>query len=199
MGKVWFDPDNSDGCNSFNITIDGSGDPDIEPSPIVLVERGNCPFTKKVRNIEHAGGRLAVLIDNTDEEVKDVIMVDDGTGNGIRIPSMLISKDDGDIIKTYIKKNSKKDGHSIDYKHNVAFLATFEINKPDNRVEYDFWYTSSDDRALDFFRDFRPFHDQLDKKALITPHFAFWTCKECDETILKKDCFGNGKYCAIDE
>ena len=29
-------------------------------------------------------------------------------------------------------------------------MAEFDMVKPDNRVEYDIWYTSSNDRALDF-------------------------------------------------
>lgn len=41
IGRVWYDDKNPDGCNSFEITIDGYGDPDVDPSPIVLVERGN--------------------------------------------------------------------------------------------------------------------------------------------------------------
>ena len=47
----------------------------------------------KVRNIEKAGGSLAVIIDDSESEnVRDVVMSDDGSGAGIRIPSMLISK-----------------------------------------------------------------------------------------------------------
>lgn len=33
----------------------------------------------------------------------------------------------------------------------------------------------------------------------MTPHFAFWTCEDCDDTILERDCYGNGRYCAINE
>lgn len=96
IGRVWFDEQNRDGCHDFKINITGEGDPDVTPSPIVLVERGGCSFVKKVRNIEHAGGSLAVIIDNkAGEIVEQVIMVDDGTGHGIKIPSMLISKADG--------------------------------------------------------------------------------------------------------
>jgi extracellular elastinolytic metalloproteinase len=60
-----------------------------------LVDRGTCSFVTKVRNIEKAGGSLAVIIDNTNEDVKNVIMSDDGTGTGIRIPAMLIGKKEG--------------------------------------------------------------------------------------------------------
>jgi hypothetical protein len=34
-----------------------------------------------------------VVVDNNLEDVKNVIMGDDGTGTGIRIPSMLIGKE----------------------------------------------------------------------------------------------------------
>lgn len=36
-------------------------------------------------------------------------------------------------------------------------MAGFDMEKPDNRVEYDLWYTSSNDRALDFITDFEEF------------------------------------------
>jgi len=57
----------------------------------------------KVRNIEKAGGSLAVIIDDSNNNVRDIIMSDDGTGAGIRIPSMLISKKDGQILKNFLK------------------------------------------------------------------------------------------------
>jgi hypothetical protein len=34
-------------------------------------------------------------------------------------------------------------------------MAEFVMYKPDNRVEYDIWFTSSNDRALDFISDFK--------------------------------------------
>jgi antitoxin component of MazEF toxin-antitoxin module len=52
----------------------------------------------KVRNIEKAGGSLAVIIDNTNYDIHDIVMSDDGTGAGIRIPSMLISEKDGKVL-----------------------------------------------------------------------------------------------------
>lgn len=57
----------------------------------------------KVRNIERAGGSLAVIIDdNNNDDISKVIMSDDGTGTGIRIPSMLISQKDGKILKDFL-------------------------------------------------------------------------------------------------
>ena len=130
-----------------------------------------------------------LIIDDKDENVENVILMDDGNGNGIRIPAMLISKKDGSVISDYLLKK----------KEHIALLASFDLERPDDRVEYDFWYTSSDDRALDFLRDYKANHEILGEKVLMQPHFAFWTCENCDKAVMKRDCFGNGLYCAINE
>lgn len=59
---------------------------------IVIVQRGQCSFVTKVRNAERAGASLLVVADHQQEDIQNVIMGDDGTGTGIRIPSMLIGK-----------------------------------------------------------------------------------------------------------
>ena len=72
------------------------------------------------------------------------------------------------------------------------------MNKPDNRVEYDIWYTSSNDRALDFIRDFGEWDEKFGTNVLMEPHYVFWQCENCDDDIKNKDCFGGGKYCAYE-
>jgi len=63
--------------------------------PFILADRGGCSFVTKVRNIEDGGAAVGIVIDSSDEDISTVVMKDDGTGAGIRIPSMLISKKDG--------------------------------------------------------------------------------------------------------
>ena len=72
--------------------------------PIILVKRGECSFVKKVRNIERAGGKAGVVVDDKMEDVQYVIMSDDGTGSGIRIPSMLIGRSDGQLLIDWLMK-----------------------------------------------------------------------------------------------
>jgi hypothetical protein len=69
---------------------------------IILVDRGDCTFVTKVRNIEHFGGRMALISDSYTEISEDLIMADDGTGHNINIPSFIIRKADGDNIKNYL-------------------------------------------------------------------------------------------------
>jgi len=71
-----------------------------------MVDRGNCTFVTKTRNVQALGGHLALIVNNNDkEDIKDIIMVDDGTGQDIYIQAVLISRKDGEKIKLFIKDN----------------------------------------------------------------------------------------------
>ena len=62
----------------------------------MIADRGDCTFVQKVRNIEEAGAALAIIIDETaGEDINSIVMSDDGTGAGIRIPSMMMSYENG--------------------------------------------------------------------------------------------------------
>lgn len=111
-------------------------------TPIVLVERGNCSFVDKVRNVESSGGSLAVIIDDHNEDISNVILSDDGTGMGIRIPSMIIGKYDGGILMDYIKDGNR----------DATLSAEFVVDNPENIVELEFWFSSYNQKALDFIK-----------------------------------------------
>ena len=64
---------------------------------------------KKVRNMENIGVAVAIIIDDSEEDIDGVIMSDDGTGGGIRIPSMLIGKTDGRKLIDYLKRASEEE------------------------------------------------------------------------------------------
>lgn len=67
-------------------------------------------------------------------------MSDDGSGHSINIPSFIIRKKDADLIK---KTLTKKDNPSVYIK------AELEMVHPDNRVEYEFWYSTILDIEFD--------------------------------------------------
>lgn len=64
----------------------------------MIARRGNCTFVDKARNAERAGASLLVVVDSRVENVTNVIMGDDGTGTGIRIPAMIIGKTEGETL-----------------------------------------------------------------------------------------------------
>lgn len=77
---------------------------EIIHTPMILAERGECTFVTKTRHIAKEGGQMAIIIDNKENEnVKTVVMSDDGSGAGLEIPAILISYKDGEILKNFIK------------------------------------------------------------------------------------------------
>lgn len=198
VGRVWYDDDNKNGWNPFEIEFTGLGDPDAEPSPIVMVNRGGCPFTKKVRNIQHAGGTVAIVIDNKEnEEMDDILMVDDGTGNGITIPAMMISHEHGLKILKYMV-DGDEDEHTNN-STNVSLMAAFDIRHPDNRVEWDLWFSSNEEIALNFLKNYREFHEKLGNQTLFTPHYTFTDFPRSMQNKMEDDCLSKGKYCIISQ
>lgn len=69
---------------------------------MVLVDRGNCTFVTKVRNIEKLGVHIGLISDDKAEDSENLIMSDDGSGSSVNIPSFIIRKKDADVIKQTI-------------------------------------------------------------------------------------------------
>lgn len=189
IGRAVFIQENEYGCDSYGDSLKKFDD----PNPIVFIKRGVCSYVQKVRNAEHGGSKLAVIVDEkNDENIKYISMLNDGTGNGIVIPSVLINKDPGNIIIDFLTDNEDS------VAKNVKFMINFNMNHPDNHVEYHLLLSTYQDRALDFIADFKSYHASLANSVTMTPHYFSWPCFGCDDEIKQEDCFGNGKYCAVD-
>ena len=128
-----------------DMDVDQSGDKsETFPTKIFIAERGSCTFVNKVRNAERAGASLVVVVDDREENISNVIMGDDGTGMGIRIPAMLIGKDSGKILKDFAVTSDSK----------ATLSAEFTINNPHDYSMMEFWYSSNNVLALDFIKEF---------------------------------------------
>ena len=81
-------------------------------------------------------------------------MSDDGTGGGIRIPSMIIGQRDGDKLINWLKTATEEELLQL-----VVLCEVVMPYNEDDKVNYDFWYTSTSDRALSFLEDFKTMED----------------------------------------
>ncbi len=195
---MYYFPENPSFCHkSTQAILDREGDPDNDFTPIVLVERGNCSFIRKTKNVQELGGAMNLIMNSIPGQApEDIIMVDDGTGINVAIPTVMISKEDGERIKQAIietEKNNKIAGNRKDY---VVLLVEFEMEKPDDRVEYDIWYTSGDTKALEFIKKMRHYNELLGKDALLTPHMMVRVCRHCDSYDQNCKRYGDTMYCA---
>lgn len=109
----------------------------------MIARRGGCSFVNKVRNAERAGASLLVVADTRVENVTNVIMGDDGTGTGIRIPAMLIGKTDGEMLIEFATQQKA-----------ATLSAEFAVKEKSDFADIEIWYSSNNVRSLDFIKEF---------------------------------------------
>eukprot|EP00536_Pseudo-nitzschia_multiseries_P014189 jgi/Psemu1/262024/estExt_Genewise1Plus.C_6660019 len=110
---------------------------------ILLVERGNCTFVRKVRNAQHLGAAAVLIADVKNDKLpysnhtaheNSFRMADDGSGSDISIPSMMIAKNEYMKLKKVI--NSKPNSTGI-----VVAEISWHVPKFVNKVTMDLWYS----------------------------------------------------------
>ena len=110
MGRLYYPNSNMNACLPFNPYLDLPSeflmDERSDIQPVIMVDRGNCSFVTKVRNIEKLGVHLAIIADDRPEESENLVMSDDGTGSSVNIPSFIICKKDADVIKASLNSNN---------------------------------------------------------------------------------------------
>lgn len=195
VGRLFEPVNHSDksGCGSI-VPMDFSyGDPDYVVTPILLLERGNCPFVQKTRHAQDIGASAVIISDNSDEDPTNIVMSDDGTGGNLNIPSFLIRKSDGDLLRNAIMVEGMKGV--------VSLTLTFEITQGLGNVTYEIWMSSDQDVARAFLNDFAVYARKLQEITVMTPHYVLWYCSECRKagySIENADCLSSGRYCAPD-
>lgn len=104
-GRIYYDPNNINGCKTFgDFDFNWQDKTEKIVPPIIIVKRGDCSFVTKIRNIQRAGGMAGIVFDDKNDDIRSVIMSDDGSGSEIRIPSMLIGKEDGRLLISFMNE-----------------------------------------------------------------------------------------------
>ncbi|XP_022684904.1 vacuolar-sorting receptor 1 [Setaria italica] len=203
VGFVAYPKANKKACKSFDdFDISYKAKPGAFPT-FLLVDRGDCYFTKKAWNAQNAGAAAILVADDKDEPL---ITMDTPEESGradylenITIPSALITKSFGDRLKKAID-NGDMVNVNLDWRE--------ALPHPDERVEYEFWTNSNDecgpkcDSQIDFVKSFKGAAQVLEKKGYteFTPHYITWYCPEAFilSKQCKSQCINHGRYCAPD-
>lgn len=198
---------NSNMCDDGAVASGGLPAGDWVAPFLLMVDRGECTFVKKVRNAQKLGASGVIVADNRCVcgdpecesgdvglgcETEEPIMADDGSGADISIPAILLWKSDADKIKTYLKTETNPV---------VQGKLEWSIPHPDNRVEWELWMTSVDQSSMDFLLDFNATVFALGQHQYFTPHFYTWNgtaygCPNSDRCGTL--CSNQGRYCAPD-
>lgn len=165
-GRVYYDP--------VNAEIDLACEPEklsglvteksnrVDHAPIVMVNRGTCKFIEKARNIQNAGGKVALIVNNDDTDPTSVIMSDDGTGSDIMIPLVLISKKDGEILKDYYTQNKK----NPDALRKLILDVDFQIEHNSNTAKMEVFMNSDSEEIYKLIVSLLPY-TELRKRVFI--------------------------------
>ena len=73
------------------------------------------------------------------------------------------------------------------------------MKHPDDFVKSAIWYTTSDDKSLDFIKNMGEYLRPLVKYMSFKPNFVTWSCDDCDKEFKQTNCLSDGKYCALQD
>ena len=194
-GQIYLSNDeNSTACDPLNMTLisDEENEEKIDKFPILLIKRGGCSFTTKVRNAQNIGASMVFIADKS-ENIHSIIMADDGTGNDIVIPSAMISYEDGNTIIKYMNEN-KNELIIVD----ANFGVVEDENKNDiKNVTFEFFFSSSEVRAYEFLRNVSEYLSDFGEQIIFIPHYVTHRSPFYDKSNTNpiENCVSFGKYC----
>lgn len=159
---------------------------------IVMVRRGQCSFVTKVKVAAKKGAHAVIIVDREDSTLtggdlhENIIVADDGYGDQIHIPSVLVSKDDGAKLIDAVRRSK------------VIVELAWEV--PVNHVvDVDMWMSSASAKSMDFIKAFAEKRKALKKVVTFTPHYTVFSMDSSDPGVYNDLCLdANGEFCAED-
>lgn len=171
-----------------------SSDGKEKESPFLLIKRGNCTFVTKVKYAQLSGVKVAVIMDDREENSQDITMMDDGYSYSLRIPSIFIPKIEGEKLISFLLSPNNQN-------NNIVLTITFDVPKTSD-IHYSFWLSTSNRNSFKLIRDFEPYYRKIAEESKFVPHYNIWTdeiCARSNFTISAPDtCISGGRYCSID-
>ena len=161
--------------------------------PIFFVDHSiECSYAHKAVNVQKKGGRV-MLIASDSNILEEEYNVDDPT-ESVVIPTIIIAKDFGDIIREYTKLKQDK-------KEYIVISMKFSGGKEGGFVELELFMRSDDTKARDFFSEFSYYKEKLGDKLKFIPIYKYskFVNEQFDNTLSEKSfipCVKETRMCA---
>lgn len=135
---------------------------------VAVVRRGKCSFVTKVRVASAKGAHAVIIVDRPDsplseEDLKNIIVADDGWGSNIHIPSVLVTKEHGEELITAAKSDKE------------AIVELAWNAPPDHVVTMDLWMSSASTESMNFLRRFADRRRTLNEVVEFIPHYNIFS------------------------
>ena len=154
--------------------------------PIILIERGNCSYVEMARNVQRAGGYMALIINNKEGNVKDYPVKDDGTASDIVIPTAMISKEDGDKIKNYYNERYGQE--------NIILQLSFYTHRQEV-VDIEFYTEINNQKGFQLMDEFSSYYNLIKDISNFKPYYVSYQLGTLSKEDKANLCVSNGKYC----
>lgn len=196
---VYGEPKAHSHCNDADYTV---ADPQMQNKGrsheqarlinVILVRRGECTFVTKVRIASAKGAHAVIIVDKesstlTSKDIQNIIVADDGYGATISIPSILVSKFEGDKLIASIKAGNE-----------IVVELAWEI-PTDHVVAVDLWMSSASQDSQKFVKQFAPMRKTLNEIVKFTPHYHVFSADPANAAGSSGLCWdSSSSYCAED-
>ena len=161
--------------------------------PIIFVDHSiDCTYAHKAANVQKKGGRV-MLIASDSNILEEEYNVDDLT-ESVAIPTIIIAKDFGDVIREYTKLKQDK-------KEFIVISMKFSGVKEGGFVELELFMRSDDTKARDFFTEFSYYKEKMGEKLKFTPIYKYskFVNEQFDNTLSEKSsvpCIKESRMCS---
>lgn len=158
---------------------------------IYVLDRGGCPFEKKVRFAQRKGADAVIIVDfpcsrqqeiafneghpdtpcRDTEGIQRIVMADTSGARDIHIPSVLIPRAQGErLISATVSAQSTGETKQSTEKQVVVMLL-WDIPRSDF-VSVDFWMSSAATDTSFFLSQFAPYAAALGSELRFVPHYS---------------------------
>jgi coenzyme F420-reducing hydrogenase delta subunit len=157
---------------------------------IVMVRRGECSFVTKAKVASQKGAHAVIIVDKEDSaltshDLQNIIVADDGFGQAVSIPSILISQYDGEPLIAAAKNED------------VVVELAWDV-PTDHVVAIDLWMNSAAADTQRFLQRFTESRKTLNEVMKFTPHYDVFSA-DPDLNGYSGLCYdSSAKYCAAD-
>jgi hypothetical protein len=194
---VWADPGNHSHCRKDDYHVPRPEEikhgsyGEVRLIHIIMVRRGKCSFVTKVRIAREKGAHAVIIVDKEDSklessDIQRIIVADDGYGDKVKIPSMLISRKDGALLIDAARRSTPQ----------VIVELAWDV-PTGHVVIMDLWMSSASRDSQKFLKEFKDKRLALNEAVKFVPHYhVFGMQSAVDYNNL---CWANdAQYCTED-
>ena len=192
LGEVHYKTPSHEHCEDSDFERYPTKDSGAHDMKIFVIDRGGCPFEKKVRLAQNRGADSVIVVDypcskqkelaskeghpdtpcRDSETIQRIVMADTSGARDIHIPSILIPRLQGEKLISAItaSDSSYGEGQSSSEKQ-VVVMMLWDIPRSDF-VSMDFWMSSAATDTSFFMAQFASLAKRLGSQIQFTPRYS---------------------------